>query len=208
MDNSKKQHILHACLAEFAEYGYERANTNRICEAAEVSKGLIFHYFGSKKKLFILAVEKCLNDILAYFNDFSVDDRDFLSATLKYSGHKMKFFMENPLHYKVLMQAFYNAPNELKPEIDKKRREVYDIGKNIILELLTRLPLKDGVNREQALSLIMAVSNIIEGKYISTVSNQDGFSTEQYKAVEKEYMELMKLVLYGIGDERATQCSF
>ncbi|KKM08929.1 hypothetical protein SY88_20910 [Clostridiales bacterium PH28_bin88] len=203
MDSSKKQDILHACLAEFAEYGYERANTNRICEAAEVSKGLIFHYFGSKQKLFMLAVEKCINDILAYFNVFSVDDQDFLSAMLKYSEQKMKFFMENPLHYKMLMQAFYNAPNELKPEIDQKRREVYDIGENIILELLTRLPLKDGVNREQALSLIMAVSNIIEGKYISTLSNQDGFSTEQYKAVEKEYIELMKLVLYGIADERA-----
>ncbi len=49
----KKEAILKAALEEFATRGYEKASTNKIVEKAGVSKGLLFHYFGNKKGLFI-----------------------------------------------------------------------------------------------------------------------------------------------------------
>lgn len=49
----KKEAILEAALEEFAIGGYENASTNKIVEKAGISKGLLFHYFGNKKGLFI-----------------------------------------------------------------------------------------------------------------------------------------------------------
>ncbi|MCS4470020.1 TetR/AcrR family transcriptional regulator [Clostridium botulinum] len=49
----KKEAILEAALEEFAIGGYENASTNKIVEKASISKGLLFHYFGNKKGLFI-----------------------------------------------------------------------------------------------------------------------------------------------------------
>lgn len=46
----KKDQIAASALKEFAEKGFEQASTNTICKEAGVSKGLLFHYFGSKKK--------------------------------------------------------------------------------------------------------------------------------------------------------------
>jgi len=46
---NRRDNIFQASLEEFAAVGYERANTNHICEIAEVSKGLLFHYYNSKK---------------------------------------------------------------------------------------------------------------------------------------------------------------
>ena len=49
----KKENLFLIALEEFTENGYRNASTNRITEKAGVSKGLLFHYFGSKKELFL-----------------------------------------------------------------------------------------------------------------------------------------------------------
>ena len=105
--NPKTGDIISACIEEFAEYGYEKANTNRICERAGVSKGLIFHYFGSKRKLYLEATEKCVNDLTARFDGFSADGMDYSQSLLAYIRLKADFFSENPLHYKIIAGALH-----------------------------------------------------------------------------------------------------
>jgi len=53
LDLAKKERVLNAALAEFAHKGYEDASTNNIVAAAQISKGILFRYFGSKKDLYL-----------------------------------------------------------------------------------------------------------------------------------------------------------
>jgi AcrR family transcriptional regulator len=53
----KQDRILKAAIAEFAERGYELANTNRIAKRAKISVGSIFHYFTTKENLFLYIVQ-------------------------------------------------------------------------------------------------------------------------------------------------------
>jgi len=53
----KQLRILKAAIKEFAEYGFEHANTNRVARAAEISVGSLFKYFDSKEDLFISTVK-------------------------------------------------------------------------------------------------------------------------------------------------------
>ena len=52
LDPKKAQRIIGAAVSEFAEKGYEAANTNRIAKAAEISVGSLFQYFTTKESLF------------------------------------------------------------------------------------------------------------------------------------------------------------
>lgn len=54
----RREAILAAALEEFARRGYKGASTNRVAEAAQVAKGLIFRHFGSKEGLFDAALER------------------------------------------------------------------------------------------------------------------------------------------------------
>lgn len=47
MDKEKRERIIAAALKEFTK-GYATANMDNLAEEAGISKGLIFHYFGSK----------------------------------------------------------------------------------------------------------------------------------------------------------------
>ena len=52
LDSAKSQRIIAAAVSEFAEKGYEAANTNRIANAADISVGSLFQYFKTKEDLF------------------------------------------------------------------------------------------------------------------------------------------------------------
>jgi AcrR family transcriptional regulator len=56
IDPSKRDRIINAAIEEFASFPYEKASTNNIVRNAGISKGLLFHYFASKKELYEVLV--------------------------------------------------------------------------------------------------------------------------------------------------------
>ncbi|MGE5654724.1 MAG: TetR/AcrR family transcriptional regulator, partial [Bacillota bacterium] len=202
MDNPKKEEILRACLKEFAEYGFEKANTNRICEHAGVSKGLIFHYFGSKQHLFMLTVEKCVDELMARFEGFSVAGLGFIEATLAYARLKADFFAANPDQYRVLTQAFMQTPEALKAELLERYAKLHAIGMEIMASLLAKLELRPGVSEARAMEMITVVLGSLEQKYVPILSAQARYTDELSQQLTQEYTELMDMVLYGVAEHR------
>lgn len=198
LDNSKKQKILEASLEEFSEYGYEKANTDRISRKAGVSKGLIFHHFGSKENLFIITINKCIDDILFEFNDLNIPDKDFISIIMKLMQKKNEFFIKNPMYYKLLINGFYNAPKKLKTQLQQRYSEIKQIGFDIIVDIIKGLPLKKDVSINNIVSVVAVITNVIESKYIPYFTEEDSSFEEFYDAAKNEYIELMNIVLYGI----------
>jgi AcrR family transcriptional regulator len=56
--NKTRQRILDVATQQFAAKGYDGARVDDIMRLSKVSKNLIYHYFGSKEKLFIAVLEQ------------------------------------------------------------------------------------------------------------------------------------------------------
>ena len=56
-----KQSILESARTVFAEIGYDKASIRAIAAAAQVDPALIHHYFGTKEKLFLAAMNSPIN---------------------------------------------------------------------------------------------------------------------------------------------------
>ncbi|MCM1264134.1 MAG: TetR/AcrR family transcriptional regulator [Butyrivibrio sp.] len=52
LKKEKQDRMINAALKIFAANGYKHASTDDIVATAEISKGLLFHYFGSKQGLY------------------------------------------------------------------------------------------------------------------------------------------------------------
>lgn len=52
LDEKKRMKIINSAMEEFSRNTYQKASTNRIVEKAGISKGSLFNYFKSKKKLY------------------------------------------------------------------------------------------------------------------------------------------------------------
>ncbi|SFP69629.1 regulatory protein, tetR family [Halolactibacillus halophilus] len=52
VDEQKKQNIINSAMKEFGKHPFQSASTNTIVKDAGISKGALFHYFGTKEKLY------------------------------------------------------------------------------------------------------------------------------------------------------------
>jgi AcrR family transcriptional regulator len=55
---ARRAALIEAAASVFAERGYEAATTAEICRAAGVSAGNLFHYFDSKRAVFMAVIEE------------------------------------------------------------------------------------------------------------------------------------------------------
>lgn len=201
IDNSKKLKILIAGLEEFAENGFEKASTDSISKKAGVSKGLIFHYFGSKNNLYIEVINKCIDDIMEQFNKLNISDGDFLSIIMKIIEVKCDYFIKNPMNYKLIVNGFYNSPKKLEAELQQRYLELRQMCFNIIMDIVKRFHIKKGISDEDAVAIICSVSSIIEGRYLPLIISGSESFENLYDRAKTDYVKLMNIVLYGIMEE-------
>lgn len=97
MDPDKKEALIQSALKEFGNHTFDKASTNVIVKEAGISKGLLFHYFPSKQKLYDYLVdfffEKSMTDMVK-FMDF--DEPDLLERISKVIKFKMAYIKEYP----------------------------------------------------------------------------------------------------------------
>lgn len=59
LSKEKQDRMINGAIKVFAMNGYDKASTDTIIQEAGISKGLLFHYFGSKKNLYLYVTEYC-----------------------------------------------------------------------------------------------------------------------------------------------------
>jgi AcrR family transcriptional regulator len=64
---ARRESILDAALAEFAERGLDGASTEAIAARAGISQPYVFRLFGTKKELFKASVSRCFRETLETF---------------------------------------------------------------------------------------------------------------------------------------------
>jgi TetR/AcrR family transcriptional regulator len=202
LDETKKDKILQASLEEFAEYGYEKASTDRISQRAEVSKGLIFHYFGSKSKLYMIIINSCLDEMFEEYKNVKTNNMDFIGNIKLLMKIKYDFFNKNPLYYRIMLNGFYNSPAELKSELQNRYFELIKIGMGIIADMIGKLPLKKDVSIDNVITVISGIQNVLENKYLYRFTNDTASFEGVYTIVSDEFMNLLNIVMYGIIDEK------
>ncbi|MTI15991.1 TetR/AcrR family transcriptional regulator [Rhodobacteraceae bacterium RKSG542] len=99
--------ILQAAKEEFAQAGFEGARVDRIADAAEVNKNMLYHYFGNKDALFSVVLDEAYRDIREREASLNVDHLsppDAIAALVEFSWN---YYLENPEFIRLL-----NAENQ------------------------------------------------------------------------------------------------
>lgn len=119
--NEKQERILNAAIKVFALNGYRKASTDVIVKEANISKGLLFHYFSNKLSLYEYIIDysvKYMN--FEFTNSVSKHEKDFFELQMMMEQAKIRVMKHYPY-----MQQFLTS---LKYETDANAKEV--IGEN------------------------------------------------------------------------------
>jgi TetR/AcrR family transcriptional regulator len=112
-----RRQIMDAALAEFADHGFHGARVDRITGAVGCNARLLYHYFGSKEKLYVAALEHIFTDIRAQERSLALEQLDPVEAMRRFIEFTFDFFDTNPLFVKIarnenLLEARFMAQTD------------------------------------------------------------------------------------------------
>ena len=191
---SVKERIINIALEEFAQNGYQSASTNVICKKAKVSKGLLYHYYGSKENLYLSVlryfIDKFKENITIYIEDSNKKGIDYMS---EYFNAKFKFFGENPQYSKLVLNLLLNNNIE-GAEILANEFEEYN---NVLLyEIIKNIDFNPKFNRNKAFELIVMIGSKLEEKHMKDIESKDKHIViEEFR---KDHKIMLEMVFEGI----------
>ena len=112
LDEEKRERIMNAAMKEFLA-GYKKASTDNIVREAGISKGLLFHYFGTKERLYNFLIDYAINTIekefLAIIN---VLQPDIIDSIWQMTLLKHDVSLHYPDMFDFLTAAYVNGKNK------------------------------------------------------------------------------------------------
>ena len=200
LPEDKRQKILQASLDEFAERGYMGASTNRIVQAAGISKGLLFHYFGSKKKLFLYVLDHTIRTLMEKMNRYSAPLTGDLFDTLgQYALIKMRIGIEEPQMYHILYDVYVNLPEEIKTELMERYGQLLSDQRKSFIMTMDASKLREGVTVETAATMI---TDFLDGYYQRNIEAYKKMTPDELLAsmedMKADVMQYLGIIKHGI----------
>ena len=160
MDPEKRERIINASMREFCK-GYKNASTDVIVREAGISKGLLFHYFGTKEGLYEFIIQYSF-DILGkeYFGLINVEQRDLLERLWQTTLLKMDLSYKHPDIFELMAKVYaqYRDGDGTADGVTARIKSMQDgfgdeVLKNVFKNIDTSL-FKDGIDIEKAVNII------------------------------------------------------
>ncbi|SEN19179.1 TetR/AcrR family transcriptional regulator [Lihuaxuella thermophila] len=198
----KREKILQAAIREFAERGYDQASTNKIIQEAAISKGLLFHYFGNKKQLYLATFDHCVAQYMDEMEEMipSLVDlpSDLFDRILYLSEFKYRYFLRHPLVYSFLLRAYSEISKKFPREVEERLHEYQKIAMPFILEGIDRSKFRDDLDLEKAMSLIYLCLHAIAQRMAEEALQQPEKGLEQWEEMLSDYKPMLEIFKHGV----------
>ena len=167
-DDARKNRILEAALVEFANKGYRKASTNSIVKDAKVSKGLLFHYYISKKELYIflyrVALETIANEL---YEGVNFADRDVLNRLSSSTVQKINSYGKHPLFVKLFENNLTVEDEEILKRTQAHAKEVADESYQKLFSNIDYYYFSDRININHALEVVKWTIDRISNNWLA-----------------------------------------
>lgn len=156
LPEEKRQRIINAALEVFSKSDYKRASTDLIAAKAEISKGLLFHYFENKRSLYLYLVQYMTKEISG-----KIVDQDFWSITdffelLAYSERqKMRLLARNPYLLNFSVRFFYESHKDVEEQVNAFSQERMQQIPSDYFGRIDRSKFRDGMTPERILHMLL-----------------------------------------------------
>jgi AcrR family transcriptional regulator len=171
--DGRRAALITAAISEFATAGYLAASTNHIVEAARVSKGLLFHYFGDKKGLYIEAVQTCITEVMRRFDErLGPTSPDLFERLSQYALAKWSLVEEQPSTFAFLQEAMIDPPAELRDALLASTAEITVSTYQRLFQGIDTSAFRPGVTVEQAMHLLSWTFDGLEKQYATILKQQ------------------------------------
>ncbi|MDR1782281.1 MAG: TetR/AcrR family transcriptional regulator [Bacilli bacterium] len=138
--NDSKKNILKSAIILFSQNGYDSTSTSQIAREANVSEGLIFKYFKSKKELKLAIIEPIINNLLPSYSDEFItrvsNELSNINDLISYAIYDRYYFLK--MNKEIIIIIFNEVlhDKDMMETIIEKLKDRYQILKSYLNNLL------------------------------------------------------------------------
>ncbi len=186
----KQNKIIDAALTTFGTNGYKKTSVNDIAVEAGISKAMVFHYFGTKKDLYLYLIRYCGDLIMKEVNDrFDMHMTDFFDRIMQASDIKLSVLKIHPAILSFLSCIYFEQDIEVKDDIKNILSESEGFRNKIVFEGMDTTKFKDTVDPGLVMKILLWMA---EG--FANGVNAKGFTNDNLEESIGEYYACMKLM--------------
>ena len=195
LPEEKQNAIINGAMSVFARYGYKKASTDEIVIRAGISKGLLFHYFGSKQGLYLFLYSYARDFLLAEMSrDYDKNETDFFQMLINAQLCKLAILRRHSDLMTFLSNAFIETDPAVESALDSENNSVISISRAAILSRADASKFKAGVSMERTLDMILWMS---EGLMRSRMHEQ----SYDLEAINEEYLKCLAMLRQNLYRE-------
>ncbi|MDR3645113.1 MAG: TetR/AcrR family transcriptional regulator [Clostridia bacterium] len=201
LEPEKRERIINAAMGEFAQKGYKNASTNEIVRKANISKGLLFHYFDNKKGLFLFLYDYSVDLFLSeYYCKMNFDETDIIDRWRQIVLLKIELIQKHPDLYDFMLGCSMEESAEIRPELESRSKSILEDGYRRLFENIDTSPFKEGIGIKQASDIIIWTGQGFGNRELDRIKRDPAYKpTDNLNAVMGEfdrYLQILKNVFY------------
>ncbi len=128
LKKEKQDRMINAALLVFSRYGYHHASTDEIVKEANISKGLLFHYFGSKIGMYAFLYDYATRFVtLELTQNVEKNENDYFRLYKQILNAKAAAMAQYPYIFLYLNKCDEETFPEAVGEIEERREKYHRI---------------------------------------------------------------------------------
>lgn len=198
LDEKKQIRIINAALTVFSEKGYKQASTDDIVSKAEISKGALFHYFGSKEKLYLYLCDYSFTKMTEeFYSKMDINISDFFEKLALSVQVKVKMYSEYPCLFAFIRMVLADTETASRKFIS---RYMEGIDQKIAQDFFTgfdRTRFKDTLDIDKAVETVRLTADGMVNEWHEKHKSQSGAEMlEELLLITEEYIAFFKKLFY------------
>jgi len=193
LPEDKQSTIRNSALKVFGENGYKKASVKDIADEADISKSMVFHYFGTKKDLYLYLVDYCSKVLTGPLTSIQKDlPRDYFERMKVATEKQMGVLKDEPFFLKFLTSMLSESDPEISKELQTYRDYAATFQSSYALDDMDFSKFKEDVDLKVVLRMMVWMA---EG-FSRNVSLESEEALDKYIDQFNEAVELLRSNLY------------
>lgn len=192
LSEEKQRPIIEAALKCFGKHGYKKASMNDIAQSSGVSKPMLFHYFGTKRDLYLYLSDYVRNVMIDAYNRNKINAyEDLFERIIMASKMKMGILEKYPHILKFIISMFEETDAAVTDITKKIMPEAQKFSYDLVVKKEDKVKFKDGAD----IDVIMRLMFLMAEGYAHEMSDEHcelGKITEELERI----MNMLKSNLY------------
>jgi AcrR family transcriptional regulator len=199
LPEEKQTAIIDAALSTFGTNGYKKASINDIAAAAGISKAMVFHYFGTKKALYMYLVEMTGSMIIKEVNEkFDNSVTDFFERIIQASNIEIAVMKKHPAIISFLNSVYFEENDEVKDDLKALFEQGESFRSKIAFDGMDTSKFKERIDLKLVMKMLMWMAD-------GFMNNFKNSNETNFEALCNEFYECMDLLKNNLYKEEYTK---